>query len=57
MAGSAKANVNFHTPHGWEIQDTSHIQNVSLVQTHFLMECPVDGWRGWVHKDLLTTPL
>jgi hypothetical protein len=62
MTGSAKANVKLHStitekhPDTWEIADMSHIKNVSLMQTHFLMNCPC-GWRGWVHKDLLTTPL
>lgn len=33
--------------HGWQPQNTDHIKNVSLKQTHLLMKCPC-GWYGWV---------
>lgn len=52
MAGSAKANVKTHTQHGWEKQSTDHVNNVSLVQTHYLMQCTCN-WRGWVVQSLI----
>jgi hypothetical protein len=56
MTGSAKANVKLHNSHGnFTKQDTSHLNHVSLIESHYLMECDNETckWRGWVVKSLI----